>query len=563
MRGPRSARARLPGAALRLLQNLGGALRDLALAPFELRVPREWVAVRLDHGLLEAPAPPSWLGLRRDPPRTLSGVLDCLERAGADPAVRGVLLRVGHGRLGWAQVEALARALGSVREAGKRCVVYAEATGNAGAWLGAAAGQLWMAPAGRLDLVGVRVESPFLKPLLERLGVRPEVMQRGRYKSAGEVFTEEGWTAPAREALEAVVDDFYSALVEGLAAGRGVDVERARRWVDEGPYRAAEAHEAGLVDALVYGDAVPARLAALEREGAAGGSEPDGEEAHVVGDLAYLRLRRQRFRWRSLLEPTAEIAIVPLLGVVRGRMATPRGTVGTLRRLARSERVRAVVLRIDSPGGDALGSDLIWRAVRKLGEVKPVVASLATTAASGGYYVAMAAQEIVAEATTLTGSIGVVLASVDVSQLLDRIGVRVEAIERGSHAGIYDATRPRTEEDRALFRRQLDHLYDDFVQKAAEGRGLPVPQLDEVAQGRVWTGQRACAHGLVDHLGGLETALARARALAGLGEDEGEPVAVPSFAHPLTRLLRSDPIEVSSPPGDGVLLWCPIRVPLR
>lgn len=541
---------------VRLLANLGTALRDAVLAPFEARVPRSFVAIRLDRGLLEASVGPRWFEGRPESPRLLRDVLFCLERAASDPAVRGVLLRVGNPGIGWAKVAALARGVDRLRDAGKRVVVYAETTGNAGAWLGALADRFWMTPVGRLDLLGVRIESPFVRSLLDRLGIRPEVLQAGRYKTAGETLTQEGFSEASREALDAVVADYYAALVEGIARGRGVDPETARQWIDAGPYRAPEARQLGLVDDLLYADEVPARLADLV------GEDPERATHGLVADRTYVRLARHRFRWRPLWDGPAQIAVVSITGMIRGRLTTARGAVGTLRRLAGDERVRAVVLRIDSPGGDALASDLIWRAVHELALRKPVVASLGDTAASGGYYAAMAAQEIVAEPTTLTGSIGVVFATLDVSELLAKLGVRFDVIGRGEHVGIFDPTRPRSRAERALLRRQVEAMYDEFVTKAAEGRGLAREALQEVAQGRVWTGRQASERGLVDHLGGIDTALRRARALAGLGEAEGEAVFAPSYASPLARLLRADPLEVSAP-ADGALFWCPVRVPLR
>jgi protease-4 len=541
---------------VRLIVNLGSALRDALLAPFETRLARSWVAIRLDRGLVEASSGLPWLDARPDAPRLLRHVLTCMERAASDPAVRGVLIRIGMPGLGWAKVAALARGVAELQKSGKQVVVYAEATGNAGAWLGALADCFWMTPAGRVDLIGVRIESPFVRSLLDRLGIVPEVLQAGRYKTAGEMLTREGLSEASREALDAVVEDYYSALVDGIAEGRGVDAGTARRWIDGGPYRAAEARELGLVDDLLYADELPARLAELV------GDDPESPKTGIVVDRTYLRLARRRFRWRPLWDGPRRVAVVSLTGAIRARQASPRGVVGALRRLARDDSVRAVVLRIDSPGGDALASDLIWRGVRQLADRKPVVASLGDTAASGGYYAAMAAQEIVAEPTTLTGSIGVVMASVDVSQLLEKLGVRFDGVARGEHAGIFASTRPRSRAERALLRRQVERTYDEFLTKAAEGRGLSREALHEVAQGRVWTGRQASERGLVDHLGGLATALGRARALAGLDEAEAETVFVPSQISPLQRLLRGDPLEAAAF-GDGAQFWCPVRVPLR
>ncbi len=476
-----------------------------------------------------------------------------------------MLLRVGQAPLGWSRVSALVRALGDLRAAGKLCVVYAERTGNAGAWLGAVADHFWMTPEGHLDLLGVRIDTPFFRELLDRLHIRPEVVHAGRYKAVGEMLERAGMSDDAREALEGVVDDLYGELVAGLARGRAVDEAEARRWVDEGPYLAGEALEAGIVDALVYGDEIPARLAALSADPAA---EGDGEpvEARLLPDSAYLRLSRPRFALEPLLEGRPQIAVIPVQGLLRSPDHSARPCVALLRRAAELPGVRAVVLRINSPGGDPLTSDLIWRAVGKLREVKPVVASLGDAAASGGYYVAMAANEIIAEPTTLTGSIGVVLAGLSFDELLDTVGVSFEGVGRGRHAAIYDPFRRRSDEERALLERQVRQLYRAFVQKAADGRSREVSELEEVAEGRVWTGAQALEHGLVDALGGPGLALERARALAGLAPDVGEPVVL-GPPHPVLQRLRGgEPMYGAGASLDllrGPQLWCPIEIPLR
>jgi protease-4 len=535
-----------------LLRNLLGTLRDLVLLPFEWRVPRDWILVRLDRGLGETAALPPWLALLRRGPPTLPQVVECLDRAVRDPAVHGVLLQLGQGPLGWSKVSSLARGIAELRAAGKTVVAYATSTGNAGAWLGSLADLFWMAPEGRLDLLGVRVSSQFVRGALDHLKLRADVLHAGRYKFTGEQLTRDSMSEPAREMLDALVEGLYESLVAGLAAGAAGDEETARRWIDEGPYLAGEARDLGLVHELVYGDELTARLARL-----AGAAEAQ-PEAKLLPAAGYLRVSRPRFRWSPLATGPRLVALVPLVGVIRSGSASPRGLVGVLRRLEKSDAVSAVVLRVDCPGGDALASDLIWRAVGKLAEAKPVVASLGDTAASGGYYAAMAAHEILAEPTTLTGSIGVAMPWIEIDDFLERFGVRIDAVERGRHAGIYDVTRARSQEERALLRRQVERLYQAFVEKAARARGLEPAALERVAQGRVWTGEQAAERGLVDALGGVGLALERARALAGLRPDEGEVVHVAPVPQGLLQRLGPEPPDLLAR-----ALWCPIEIPLR
>ncbi len=538
--------------AARLLHNLTVLLRDSAIALLAARTSREWIVVRLDQGLVETPRPRAWLRSSWAAPRALSTVLECLARARSDASVHGVVLRLGRAPLGWAKVQAVARSLATLREAGKRVVVYADSTGNAGGWLGGLADRFWMAPEGSLDLLGVKLVSPHLRRALERFGVRPAVISAGRYKSAGEMLSRDSLSEAARESLEPVVDELYGCLVSGLASSRCADEADARRCIDEGPYLAPEAQERGLVDALVYPDEIPRRLA--EFAGTDTARSEDELEKTLLADAVYLRLARPRFQWSSLGGSRDEIAVVPLDGAIRPALA--RRLVPLLRRVERSKTIAALVLRVNSPGGDPLSSDLIRHAVARVAAEKPVVSSFADVAASGGYYVGMAATEILAEPTTLTGSIGVVLASVEIDALLDEIGVHFDAVQRGEHARIHDLTRRRSAGERALLKRQLSRVYRSFISRVAEARGRSEAEIERIADGRVWTGTQALENGLVDGLGGLEEAIERARVLA--DRPEARVVHMSAERRPLERLLR--PALGAS--LRGVQLWCPIQVTL-
>ncbi len=543
----------------RALGNLGIALRDAAAWPLVRALPRGWLVLRLDHGLSDAPPGASWLlegALPR--PRCSADVLRALARAAADPRLRGVLVRVGSDGIGWGQAAELGAALERLRAAGKKLVVYAEQTGNAGAWLGGLADRFWLTPEGRLDLVGVRSDGVYLRRGLEQLGVRADVLAAGDYKSMGEMFTRDSMSDAAREALGAVVDTLYEQLVDGLARGRAGDRERATRWIDQGPYLARQAREIGLVDDLVYVDELPRRLAELEgRE-----LEPDAEpDVHLVGEAGYLQLTAARFHFRSLGVGADEIAIVPLTGTIRPGSGSSRGLSGLLRRLGEDPGVGAVVLRVDSPGGDVLASDLIARAVSRLDERKPVVASMGDVAASGGYYVAMMAREILAEPTTITGSIGVVLAGIDVEGLLDRLGVATDGLHRGRRARIYDVTRARDDDERGALRVQVEQIYAGFVERVAAARELSAADAEKAARGRIWSGSAALEQGLVDRLGGLDDAIERARELAGLPDVARVQMHVPAQT-PWARWRQSDPLDAAAAARAGAWLWCPIRIPL-
>jgi len=562
----------------RLLRNLGGCARDLVVAAVASRTPREWVVLRLDRGVTETDTPRRWIGSWMPGPSALPLILEALERIEDDSEVRGVLLRVGTAPIGWAKAASLARALERVRGRGKRLVVYSTNGGNAAAWLGALADRFWMAPQARLDLIGVRLESPFVRGILDRFGVRPFVLQAGRYKGVGEILERTAMSEDSREALGQVADDLYGALVGALIRRAGSEA-KAHAWVDGGPYLAAQALEAGIIDALVYPDELRRRVDALTAtavppdSASTPKSEPltdvdldDGEtRSTMLPPETYLRLARPRFRWPAIWRSHPQIVVVPILGGIDNEQGRRVG--GWLTDLRSSEDVAAVVLRIDSPGGDPAASDLIWHAVGRLRERKPVVASMGDTAASGGYYAAMAANVILAEPTTLTGSIGVVMAGVEVEAALAELGVRFDGVQRGEHAGIWSLARERSDEERALLRRQVDLLYEEFVAKAAAGRRMEPAQLEALAQGRVWSGAAALACGLVDELGGVGDAVARARVLAGLEAEEGEVAWVHPPSGPWRRFLpppddRFDTANreaTASWNPSSPRLWCPIR----
>jgi protease-4 len=558
MAAPGSRPRRLVG---RVVGNALIAARDALAWPVAQLVPRDWLVLRLDHGLSDAPPGGlRWLEPAVPRPRCSAHVLEALEAASRDPQLQGVVVRVGLDGIGWGQAVELADAFRKLRGAGKLLVVYAEQTGNAGAWLGGLADRFWMTPEGRLDLVGVRSDGLFLRRVLERLGVRAEILAAGDYKSAGEMLTRDSMSEPAREALREVVDALWQQLVDGLAAGRAGNAERAARWIDGGPYLARQALEAGIVDALVYSDELPRRLVELAGRPVEHDLEP---HLRLVNESSYRALRAQRFAFQPLSGPGDQVAVVPLVGMIRRSDAGARGIVGVLRELARDPAVPAVVMRIDSAGGDVLASDLIARAVARLAERKPVVASMGDVAASGGYYVATSAHEILAEPTTLTGSIGVVLAGLDLEELLARLGIARDGLERGQHARIYDFTRRRPADERALLREQVERIYAGFVERVAARRRLSPSDAQAAARGRVWTGRAALERGLVDALGGLDAALARARALAGIDpRSRRTSLRAPSLA-PWARWRRADPLDGSPVASSGALFWSPIRIPLE
>jgi protease-4 len=497
------------------------------------------VARRLSVRSVLSDEPGHWLDARIDgsmPERTHTGLgqptlglldwLRAVAAAGADPRFDGVLVRIT-GHLGsHGQALSIARVLEEVRRAGCRVVVWAESLHADQYVLASAADHVWLPESGSVHWVGLHVERFFLRGLLDRLGARADVVHVGRFKSAGETFTRSGMSDTEREQLEAWQGDLFDALVETVARGRGLGRDRVEELLDAGPHPARDAVEAGLVDAIAYPDEIQDRLDALALE-----IEPRGRgarRARLVDAVAY------HVGW------SGDAGFEPLFGdaprlvhlvaggnVSRGASAfgvTPSGAGALLGALREAPSVRGVLLRIESPGGDALASDLLHREVERLVREKPVVVSMGDVVASGGYYLAAGADALYAEAGAVTGSIGVVGGKIDLSGLYEKLGVAKDAVTRGKRAGLLSEARGFSADERAAVRREMDAIYGTFVDRVARGRSLERPRVEELAQGRIWSGRRALELGLIDALGGPLEALRDLSARAGLRPAERFPV---------------------------------------
>ena len=449
----------------------------------------------------------------------LRPVLRALHEAAGDRRVAGLVGKIG-GRLPWAAMQELRLGVQAFAASGKPTVAWAEGLGEGSGdmtayVLATAFDEIWLQPGGSVGLLGVAVETTFLRGALDRLGIEPQLDQRHEFKNAADRLMRTELTEAHRTALDRLAESLYSDAVEMIAAGRRIDAARVRELADTGPRTAAEAREAGLVDSLGYRDEVHA--AVRRRVG------PDAE-------LLFADRWRPRSRPATLLHRRAgHVALVAVHGEIvsgrsrRGPMGRQAGSdsVGAaLRAAAADDRVRAVVVHVDSPGGSAVASETIWREVCRLRDTgKPVVVSMGRVAASGGYYVACPADVVVALPATLTGSIGVFGGKVVVRELLDRLGLTTGTVSHGERALMYSARRGFSDAERERLGVSLDTIYDDFVTKVAQGRHRPVDEIERVARGRVWTGRDALAIGLVDELGGLRDAVRIARSRAGLRDD--------------------------------------------
>jgi protease-4 len=470
-----------------------------------------------------------------------------LEAMAEDDAVPAIAVKLGDVPLGAGRTEELRAALARVR-ARKPVLAYLTGGGTKEYWLATAASAVAMPPGSVLEVSGVATSNLYLKDALARLGVAFEVVVAGVYKSAPEPLVRTAPSPEAREATDALLDDVFGRFVADVAAARGLPPERVRALVDEGLLGSEEAKAAGLVDAVLWPDQAEGFLRQLTGRGLrlAGRYRPAPERA------------AQRWGTRPVVE------VVRVQGaIVAGRsrrgtaeLAGAETVVAQLRRAADDGGVKAIVLRVESPGGDGLASDLIWREVVRARTRKPVIASMGDLAASGGYLAALGADAILAEPSTLTGSIGVFVLKPDLSRLLGKLGIGREAWARGANAQLGSPAKPWTAQERRAVERQIDAFYKLFVDRVAEGRRLPRERAEAVAGGRVWTGKQAVERGLVDALGSLEDAIALAAQGAGVprrdvevrraegGEGSGLLAgALVRAAAPLSRALEPAPLE--------------------
>jgi protease-4 len=481
-------------------------------------------------------------------PPSLRALVESVERAGRDPAVKGLLLRVGTLDVGWARVQELRDALVRFRRSGKPSWAHLEFAGNREYFLATGCAKVAASPTAMVDVSGLAAEVTFYKGTLEKLGVEAQFEGVGKYKNAPNQLTETGFTAPHREQMEALVASLFEQYVRGVAEGRGLAPEEVRALIDRGPFHAPEAKEAGLVDELLYRDQVEDRIPAAGR----------------LDPARYVK------RARGFFDGRPKLALVYAVGdIVPGESQSSPfggGLVGSdtivrgLRQARQDDAVRAIVLRVDSPGGSGTASDAVWHEVGLARKAKPVVVSMGDYAASGGYYIAMGADAIVAEPGTITGSIGVFSGKFSLRGLYGKLGISQETVRRGRNATLFSSWEPWTEEDRAKVRGLNEAFYETFVTKAAEGRKKTPQEIEAVAQGRVWTGQEGLAAGLVDALGGLDAAVQTAREKARIPKgQEVQLVVLPQRKGLLETLLERQDEDVLAralgPAATSLLRW--------
>ena len=496
------------------------AAKKATTQPAKAAIPQ--IAVfHLSDEILERPLGVN-LGFNLEPAETLYDLVHRLALARKDPSVKAVVLTFEEPIMGWAQMQELRSALVELRKSGKDVQCYLEEVSGGMYQLASAATRVCIAPGGQIDLTGLHVEAPYFKGLLDKIRLEADIEHIGAYKGAGEPFTRTGPSDEARQMLEWIVKDLFEQMVDAIAQGRQMTPQHVRELIDQGPFNAHQAQEAQLVDESLDADEFLDAL--YDRYGAEAEVVRDyGEETEPEVDLsspfAFFKLLGESMG-KKKGKVKSEVAVVHVDGLIVTGSNEPdlfgdSGETGSttirrmLARLREDDAVKAVVVRVDSPGGSALASDIMWRAVRDLADEKPTAVSMGNLAASGGYYLSVGAPTIFADPGTITGSIGVIGGKLVTKGLWDWLGVSFHELALGKNADLYNSNRRFDDRQREIIRGQLKYVYGLFIDRVTEGRqGKLAKDLEELAGGRVFTGKQARANGLVDQLGGLQDAIA-------------------------------------------------------
>ena len=454
------------------------------------------------------------------PDQSLTGLVMQFKKAKVDKRIKAILLDVNMSGIGWGKAEELRDAIKDFRSSGKPVYAFIELGLNKEFYIATACDKIFVPPPGELFINGLAADVMFFRGSLDKLGIYPDIYQIGKYKSAGDMFTQKQMTDAHREYINSLLDDLFNRYVQTIAEARHKTPEEVRALIDNAPYNATQAKQAGLIDEVGYHDEVEKQMKAM-----LGYKESD--------QFSLVRAEYRDVSPESLgLNEGERIAVIYATGEIgSGRSEnSPSGdqSIGsdTLSRAvtdaAADKSIKAIVIRVDSPGGSGLASDIIWHAVDAANQKKPVVISMSDVAASGGYYIAASATKIVAQPSTITGSIGVVAGKPVMKGFYDWLGISNEYVLRGKNAGMFRETEKFSDDERAKFEEWIKNTYyQDFVPKVAKGRKKDAQYIDSVAQGRVWTGAQAKERSLVDEFGGLDRAIEVAKELAKIPADKG------------------------------------------
>ncbi len=512
--------------------------------------------VRLAHITIKGKLPesPGQMTLFGDLGIDLRKTIARFDKAAKDDKIAAVVLEIRPAALSRGKLNELRAAVGRVRAAGKKVYAQTETAIGSQFLLATACDEIVMPEAAMILIPGVRAEVAYYKEMLGKLGIEADMMHVGDYKGAAEPLTRTNMSEPVKKNLTALVDDLYDQIVTTIAADRQLQVDEVRASIDQGLLTATQAKQAGLIDRVAYPDAFREHLSQQFDTKDLVYVLNYGKKKHDTdfsGPMGMLKL------FQAVIGAAAgdgdekgpKIAVVYAVGpIMSGK--SERGAFGgnsmgsdtiveALRKAADNENVKAIVLRINSPGGSALASDMIWRATQAID--KPIVASMGDVAASGGYYIAMGADRIVAEPGTITGSIGVVGGKLNMGGLFGKIGITTDIISRGKNSGMFSSTSNFSESERQVVSDMMHDIYRIFTEKAAAGRNMPLEKLESLAGGQVYTGRVAKRNGLVDELGTLKDAIQTAKRLAGIDSEKKVKLEIfPEPENPFEKLLGAD-----------------------
>ena len=462
---------------------------------------------------------------QKEEPLSLWGISQALREAAGDSRIDGLLMSVSSPGMGMAKSDEFLGMLKEFRKAGKKVHVYLEVPTLKDYYLASEADTVTLMPSGELLFTGLSFETVFLKNLFQKIGVTADFVHTGDYKTAGNTFTESAYTPAHREIMDSLLDSFYSRFAEVIGQRRGLDRNAFDAMVDKGIILPEEALETKLVERLAFRDQLEEALAG------------EGKKLSKLPLSQYIPRPDQRKGSRN-------IAVVFLQGEIRegasgedplsGTIVGASTVADAIKEAAKDESVKALVLRVDSPGGSAIASDLILRALERAAAKKPLVISMGDYAASGGYWVSTSSSLIFADPLTLTGSIGVLAGKFSLKGLFEKVGISTDRVERGKYAHMFSSSEALSDEEKALLEKSVRGMYSRFLSKVAKARKMKVEDVDKIAQGRVWTGKDGVSNGLVDKIGGLQEALAEAMRLAKLSPSTA---GVCEYPKPRSRLL--------------------------
>jgi protease-4 len=513
--------------------------------------------IELSGALTEGAALP---GLFGELSESLGTVKARIEKVATDPKVAGLILKLNGLQVGPGQLSTFRSAIGKVRAAGKKVHCYLDDGTNLSYLVAAACDEVVMPQPSLLMLVGLRAEVSFYKNLFEMIGVQADMLRVGAFKSAAEPYTRSNMSPEFKQEMDEILDDRFRQLVEGIAKARNLSVEKVKELIDQGPQTSKLCKEGGLIDRIGYEDELesgieqshPGKKLVIARK--YGKKKLDTDFSGFTGMVKMMELIAGVEPAKSKSK-NPKIAIIYATGPIMTGSSqsdlfgeTTMGSdtmIKAIREAAKDDTVKTVVLRVNSPGGSALASDLMWRELNLLKAKKPLIVSMGDVAASGGYYIAMGANTIFAEAGTITGSIGVLGGKLALGGVYEKIGINTTVLTRGKNAGIFSTTTPFNDTERKSMQAMLDDIYAQFTTKAAAGRKMEVEALEKLARGRIYTGEQAKKIGLIDEVGSLEDAIAAAKKSAGLDPAEKlELLELPKHISPFEQLLG--PIDAAA-----------------